>query len=281
MRPPTPSREPSRESALPTEKVQALEPDDEDELATPEPGFDDELPTGESKAGLWVAVIVVVAIIGAGVAFKDQIFGGGGGDETATSGKAPADSGKTPEADSGEAPEADSGAPVPAETGAPEPAETGAPAAETGAPAAETEAGGEEDEGGGDELSEEQLEQIDSDFKTARRYLKNFRRTDKAMEYIEKILDVAPNHAPTLLLRAEVLVNEGKLDEALASARRARLADPELPEIFSTLGALLEADDDKPGALEAYQRYLELAPNGKQAAAVKSSVSRLERELGG
>jgi regulator of sirC expression with transglutaminase-like and TPR domain len=81
-------------------------------------------------------------------------------------------------------------------------------------------------------------------------------------------------------MRAEVLANEGKLDEALAAARRAKLADPELPEIFSTLGALLEAAGDKPGALESYQRYLELAPKGPQAAAVKSSVTRLQREIG-
>ncbi|PRQ03532.1 Tetratricopeptide repeat protein [Enhygromyxa salina] len=100
------------------------------------------------------------------------------------------------------------------------------------------------------------------------------------MEIIEEILEGAPNHAPTLLLRAEVLANKGQLDEALASARRAKLADPELPAVFATLGGLLEAVDDKQGALEAYERYLELEPSGQQAVVIKKFVARLSRDLG-
>src|SRR5690606_10620127 len=122
--------------------------------------------------------------------------------------------------------------------------------------------------------------QVEIDLASAQRYLKTYRRTDKAIELIDKILEVAPDHAPTLLLRAEILVNAGELADALTAARRAKLSNPELPEVFSTLGALLEANEDKPGALEAYRRYLELAPGGKQAAAVKSSVARLRREIG-
>ncbi|HLT35818.1 MAG TPA: tetratricopeptide repeat protein, partial [Enhygromyxa sp.] len=88
------------------------------------------------------------------------------------------------------------------------------------------------------------------------------------------------DHAPTLVLRAEILVNQGKLEDALAAASRAKLAAPDLPEVFSTLGALLEADGDKAAAVEAYRRYLELDPAGKQSSAVKNSLTRLERELG-
>jgi DNA-binding response OmpR family regulator len=264
---PTPKR--SQESSLSTEKVSALEQDDQ----TPEDvdALDlDQPPGGGSKAGLWITIIAVIAVIGGGIAFKDQIFGG----DEAPAQKAPPAPAKKKAGSEEPKPETDTAAP-PADTGStPEPSGAEAGEAETsGKPEPEPEPE--------PELTPEQLEQIDSDLKTARRYLKNFRRTDAAMEYIEKILEIAPNHAPTLLLRAEVLVNEGKLDEALAAARRAKLADPDLPEIFSTLGALLEAAEDKAGALEAYQRFLEIAPDdAKQVAAVKKSVARLERELG-
>ena len=99
------------------------------------------------------------------------------------------------------------------------------------------------------------------------------------MELIDKILTVAPDHAPTLVLRAEILANDRKLDDAIAAATRAKLADPDLPDVFSTLGALLEASGDKQGAVDAYNRYLELDPQGKQAVAVKKSRDRLLRDL--
>jgi tetratricopeptide (TPR) repeat protein len=98
------------------------------------------------------------------------------------------------------------------------------------------------------------------------------------MDLTDKILTVAPDHAPTLLLRAQILSDRKKYDEAIAAATRAKLADPDLPEVFATLGALLEAKD-KQGAVEAYSRYLELDPRGPHATAVKKSRERLLREL--
>jgi hypothetical protein len=269
---------------LPTEPVAALQPDDDDDdevaVETKSPATSD-ISTdsgGGSRVGLWIAAAAVVALVVGGFVFKDAIFGGGEPDPGNKG--APIDKGDKVDKgdDGGKAPEpaADTGKVEPTDTGAPEtgpePTDTGAPdtgAADTGAP---------EPTG---ELTPEQLSLIDDKLKAARRNLKTFRRTDNAMKLIEEILEIAPNHAPTLLLRAEVLANDNKLDEALSAARRAKLADPELPEIFSTLGALLEAAGDKAGALESYQRYLELDPKGPQAAAVKKTVTQLQRELGG
>jgi hypothetical protein len=211
--------------------------------------------------------------------FKDKLFGGGepADPKTDTTGKAGDTSGKA------EQPKPDTKVeqPKPDTTGGAPSNDTAAPAESGTPPVDDTASDSAGTNAGNGELTPEQLAEIDDKLKAARRNLKTFRRADNAIKLIDEILEIAPDHAPTLLLRAEVLVNENKLDEALAAARRAKMADPELPEIFSTLGALLEAAGDKPGALEAYQRYLELAPKGPQAAAVKSSVARLQREIGG
>jgi hypothetical protein len=273
-----------RESALPTDKVPALVShgvetpvEVEVDVGATEPTEPEPAASG-SKAGLWIAVAVAAIVVIGGVALKDKIFGSDPDPieqpdpktpETSDAGKSGVADTDVDAADAGPAPTADAGA-VPSETG-----ET-SEASDTTAPA-ETDDGPDSPSG---ELAEAELAEIDEKLKTARRYLKSFRRKDKAIEIIGEILEVAPNHAPTLLLRAEILVNEGKIDEALAAARRAKMADPELPEIFSTLGALLQAANDPQGALEAYRRYLELAPDGKQATAVKSEVAGLERQLG-
>ncbi|KIG14545.1 Phosphate regulon transcriptional regulatory protein PhoB (SphR) [Enhygromyxa salina] len=271
-----------RESALSTEKVPALVRDYETPVDVGIESPDMTPPTagdeGSSKAGLWIAAATVIAVIVAGVAFKDQIFGGGAsdnGDATTRADPKPPDTKPLEKADTGKA-ELEA-----SDAGTNPVADTAAAPPENG-DAAGSDEGGEADtaEPTHGELTEAQLTEIEDKLKTARNFLKGFGRKDKAIEIIGEILEVAPNHAPALLLRAEILVNEGKIDEALAATRRAKMADPELPEIFSTLGALLEVADDKQGALEAYQRYLELSPNGRQAAAVKTSVTRLERELG-
>ena len=82
-----------------------------------------------------------------------------------------------------------------------------------------------------------------------------------------------------MILRAQVLIEEGKIDDALATARRAQLANPDDPEVYPVLAALLEAKEDAAGAIEAYKRFLELAPAGKYASVAKSSIRRLEKTL--
>lgn len=281
---PTSDGKPMRESAMPTEPVAALAADDDAPAVEPRRSDPSDTSTeGGSRAGLWVAAIAIVALLGAGIIFKDAIFGG---DEPDKPGEGET-AGKQGAADSGKAePMADTRAPADSTTG--KIADSGKTTDDADTTDADTTdattagvAGTTDTPEPSGELTPEQLEEIEDKLKAARRNLKTFQRSDNAMKLIDEILEIAPNHAPTLLMRAEVLVNEGKLDQALAAARRAKLADPELPEIFSTLGALLESAGDMPGALEAYQRYLELDPKGSQAAAVKSSVARLQRELGG
>jgi DNA-binding response OmpR family regulator len=233
-----------------------------------------ETPPAGSKLGLWIALGVVgIAIVGL-VAFKDAIFPSGDGDPKdpattggKTDGSDPADDeGKSPEPDS-----SDVGATsttTSTTTGAVEPAtetDSGEPS-DTAAPATETEAG-------------EPALDIEAELASARRYFTKFRRTEDAKAIIDKILEVDPDHAPTLILRAQLLVEEENFDDALATARRAKLANPDDPEVYSLLATLLENENDAAGAIEAYERYLELDPGGKYASVAKSAIRRLEKTL--
>ncbi|GGA75508.1 hypothetical protein GCM10011507_28580 [Edaphobacter acidisoli] len=78
---------------------------------------------------------------------------------------------------------------------------------------------------------------------------------------------------------AATLYNAGKLDEAAAAADKAIAVDPNRPDTYFIKGqalipkATVDPKTQKivapPGCVEAYQKYLELAPDGPHAADVK------------
>jgi tetratricopeptide (TPR) repeat protein len=78
---------------------------------------------------------------------------------------------------------------------------------------------------------------------------------------------------------AATLYNAGKLDEAAAAADKAIAADPKRPDSYFIKGqalipkATVDPKTQKivapPGCVDAYQQYLELAPDGPHAADVK------------
>ncbi len=79
--------------------------------------------------------------------------------------------------------------------------------------------------------------------------------------------------------------NMGKLDEAAAAADKTIAADPKRADAYYIKGqalipkATLDAKTNKfllpPGCLEAYQEYLELAPEGPRAGEVKELLANL------
>lgn len=81
---------------------------------------------------------------------------------------------------------------------------------------------------------------------------------------------------------ARVLEDKGDFAAAIAELRLAlnQLSDSE-PVIYQMLGAAYEKINKPKEAIAAYEKYLELAPNGSYAAAIRSILNQLKREAAG
>ena len=81
---------------------------------------------------------------------------------------------------------------------------------------------------------------------------------------------------------AKVLEDKGQFAEAIVEYRKAlvQLSDSE-PVIYQMLGAAYERVEKPKEAVTAYEKYLELAPSGSYAAAIRSILTQLKREAAG
>jgi len=81
---------------------------------------------------------------------------------------------------------------------------------------------------------------------------------------------------------ARVLEDKGQYAEAVAEFRKAidQLSESE-PVIYQMLGAAYEKLEKPKEAVVAYEKYLELSPNGSYAAAIRSILDQLKREAAG
>lgn len=81
---------------------------------------------------------------------------------------------------------------------------------------------------------------------------------------------------------ARVLEDKGQFAEAVVELRTAldQLSESE-PVIYQMLGAAYEKIEKPKEAVAAYEKYLQLAPNGSYAAAIRSILDQLKREAAG
>ena len=81
---------------------------------------------------------------------------------------------------------------------------------------------------------------------------------------------------------ARVLEDKGQFAEAVVEFKKAldQLSDSE-PVIYQMLGAAYEKLEKPKEAVAAYEKYLQLAPNGSYAAAIRSILEQLKREAAG
>ena len=81
---------------------------------------------------------------------------------------------------------------------------------------------------------------------------------------------------------AKLYEDKGQFALAVAEYRKAlaQLSDSE-PVIYQMLGAAYERIEKPKEAVAAYEKYLQLAPNGSYAAAIRSILEQLKREAAG
>ena len=119
-------------------------------------------------------------------------------------------------------------------------------------------------------------------------YADSGKPTDASAAY-DKAVALEPKSAGTYYYNeAAVMFNAHQDDAALAAADKAIAADPSQPMPYYIKGQELLAKatvDAKgvivapPGCVDAYQKYLELAPDGPQAPAVKEVLTSLGQKI--
>jgi tetratricopeptide (TPR) repeat protein len=110
-------------------------------------------------------------------------------------------------------------------------------------------------------------------------------KTDDAITSYNKAIELDPAHLSMYLFNeGAVLTNAGKADEAIAIWDKVIAADPTKANAYYQKGVNLIAKEttDKdgkvvapPGTAEAFQKYLELAPNGQFADAAKELLASI------
>jgi len=107
--------------------------------------------------------------------------------------------------------------------------------------------------------------------------------TDDAIQSFRRAIREAKGFQPEAHVGlARVMEDKGQFAEAEAEFRKAltQLSDSE-PVIYQLLGAVLEKQQKFKEAIVAYEKYLELAPNGSLAPAIRSMLDQLRRDADG
>jgi tetratricopeptide (TPR) repeat protein len=95
---------------------------------------------------------------------------------------------------------------------------------------------------------------------------------DKALELADRALKLRRT-VPTLLVRASALQRLGRTDDALSTIDNAITMAPDYPPSYDQRGRTLWAARRYDDARAAFQKYLELAPNGPAAAEARRRIS--------
>src|SRR5580698_5794647 len=102
-----------------------------------------------------------------------------------------------------------------------------------------------------------------------------------ALAAIERALAIDPLNARFAVQRAQNLLALGQRAQALDAARTAAAVAGKDPAIWDAVGTLRSFAADQPGALEAYDRAVALAPEASQFAFNRASVRRFLGDLEG
>ncbi len=83
----------------------------------------------------------------------------------------------------------------------------------------------------------------------------------KAREKIAKALELKRNYSEALFLLTQIDVNDGKIDDAINTARQIITLEPDNPTRYYQLGVLQAAKKDLPAAIEAYETAIQIDSN--------------------
>ena len=98
----------------------------------------------------------------------------------------------------------------------------------------------------------------------------------KAAKTFESALALSPNSGPTLIGYTKTLLELDQISRARVYAEKASRLTPNNAEVFLILGNARQDLGMKNKAIEAYERYLKLAPNGKFASELRQVIKGMK-----
>ena len=104
--------------------------------------------------------------------------------------------------------------------------------------------------------------------------------TGEAQRIVSAVLDAQPTNAPALVLESSIFMLQRRMDDALASAEASVEADGEFADAHLALGVVRQERKEYGDAIAAYERYLELAPEGIYARSIEKQLTRLQKQVG-
>lgn len=84
---------------------------------------------------------------------------------------------------------------------------------------------------------------------------------ETALEMIRKGKEAYPDDLELARFEINLLIQLERVDEAKEGLERAIAADPENPDLFFSLGVLLDESGDREGAIESYDKAIAVDPN--------------------
>jgi tetratricopeptide (TPR) repeat protein len=101
-----------------------------------------------------------------------------------------------------------------------------------------------------------------------------------AQKALEHSLDLQPNSAEAHYELARTLGATGKWQAAEPHVRRAMQINPDYPGSHALMGNIYLERQDLESALKEFRAYLQMAPQGSLAPAVREKISEIEAEIG-
>jgi Flp pilus assembly protein TadD len=99
----------------------------------------------------------------------------------------------------------------------------------------------------------------------------------KAIESYTRALKIDPKNADVLVDRAIAYHSTGANDVAKTELLRVTKEFPQHKNAWLNLGVVASQLGERPVALQAWQRYLELAPTGEHSEAIRQEIENLKR----
>jgi tetratricopeptide (TPR) repeat protein len=103
----------------------------------------------------------------------------------------------------------------------------------------------------------------------------NTEMANKAIEYLNKALVADPSLKAVYLDLAKVYIDISSFDLAAKVLNEATVIDPNNPDVYFYLGRAQKSAGRTGEAILAWQKYLELAPNTKLAATVRTELQKM------